>query len=83
MSKQHLQQRALGKRGGGQGRFLRAEDRGGQAGIHQAEVLGGLSGSEREGGRAETLQPAWQVRATRSRLGPECRSQERPRKSYA
>lgn len=46
MSKQHLEQRALGKREGGQGRFLRAEHRG-RAGIHQAEVPGGLSGSER------------------------------------
>ena len=66
VSKQHLQQRALGKREGGQGRFLRAEYRA-RAGIHQAEVLGGLSGSVRKGGRAERLQPAWQVRAPRSR----------------
>lgn len=46
MSKQHLEQRALGKREGGQGRFLRAGHRG-RAGIHQAEVPGGLAGSER------------------------------------
>ena len=81
MSKQHLEQRALGKREGGR-RFPRAEHRG-RAGIHQAEVPGGLSGSERREAGPRGFNQRGKSGPPEAGRGAERRSHERPSEGCA